>query len=605
MKTITAFLALVIFISGCSSTNCSLSFDSQAIKPIVAPTTPPQPSPPPTPPPTPPPPAPTTGNLTGHIKSGKMPCGGILVTITGVDYAETVSAPDGSYSFADLPLGDYTAYVSSPFSRYVAPQDTTITADGSIVNFELIPITLNRCLGGNNYDYGKSICIDNNGNIWITGYTNSASGSLDVPGTSNPGSSNDLWLLGINPTKEDPNEQIIYNRCFGGSAADIGNGVCVSPDGTTVWVVGQINSNDATDMPNKKHGGIDIWLLGIDPTDDTLPPKYNRCFGGSNTDIGHSICTSPDGNIVWIAGQTLSAAVGNSDTKSLYGSNDLWLLGIDPSIGDATAVNPIIYNRCFGGNNDDYGYGVCADTNGTVWVTGYTNSAPSTDNDIPNTKYSGGNSDLWLLGVNGNDDTEDPIYNRCFGGISSDIGRSLCIDANGIIWLTGETKSLATSDNDIPKHYGTTGTNDLWLLGINPKAEYTDTIDKQIIYNRCFGGTNDDIGQSVCIAADGTIWVTGQTNSTTTSDNDIPDIKYADYDLWILGIDPTDDTLATLYNNCFGGADKDYGRSICVSPIGTVWVTGETNSAVAFDNDIPNRHGTLYDLWLMGVNGTL
>ena len=48
--------------------------------------------------------------------------------------------------------------------------------------------------GGNNYDYGYSICTDNSDNLYVTGYTY----STNFPTQHFPGPFNQTKLVGIN-----------------------------------------------------------------------------------------------------------------------------------------------------------------------------------------------------------------------------------------------------------------------------------------------------------------------------------------------------------------------------------------------------------------------
>ena len=436
----------------------------------------------------------------------------------------------------------YSVCVSTDGTVWVTGQTKSVTgADSDVPNtkhngsdlwlFGIDPkenkIVYNRCFGGSGDDIGYSVCVSTDGTVWVTGETASATGAdSDVPNTKHAGA--DLWLFGIDP-KED---KIVYNRCFGGAQYDGGSSVCTSLDGT-LWVTGKTYSNKGDgDVPLTKHGNdpsySNIWLLGIDPTDDTLEPKYNRCFGGTGGDGGNSVCVASDGT-VWVTGRTYSLAGPDSDVPATkHGADaDLWLLGINPE--KEGTPDEIKYNRCFGGTGYDGGNSVCVSPDGTVWVTGEAFSNAN-DGDVPATKQNG--IDVWLLGINPEKKgTPDEIkYNRCFGGSHYDGGNSVCVSPDGTVWVTGTTNSLTGSDIPLTKH----ASEDLWLFGINPKEKGTPN---EIVYNRCFGGAISDHGYSVYVA-DGTVWVAGETKSVTGEDSDVPITKHAGADLWLLGIDP-------------------------------------------------------------------
>ena len=171
-----------------------------------------------------------------------------------------------------------------------------------------------------------------------------------------------------------------------GAQEERGNSVFVSADGT-VWITGRACSeaNDG-DVPNTKHGGYDLWLLGINPTfnpttDDTAEPIYNRCFGGSGRDLAYSICVQNNGT-VWIIGSIDSNDGDTPDTK--HDGPDIWLLGINPK---ETPDKQITYNHCFGEDGYDEGYSLCVSSNGIVWMTGYIQ--------LTSTSF-----DMFLFGIN-------------------------------------------------------------------------------------------------------------------------------------------------------------------------------------------------------------
>ena len=271
-----------------------------------------------------------------------------------------------------------------------------------------------------------------------------------------------------------------------------------------------------------------VLIVGCSSSDSNFsygtgesPGHLNRCFGGDGNDYCLSVCVAPDG-IIWVTGHTDSPVSG--DIKNYHGGIlDLWLLGIDPK------NNTIVYNRCFGGEYDESGSSVFVAPDGTVWVTGDTNSPVG--GDIKN-RQDTVSSDLWLLGIDGSNESADPIYNRCFGGDATDIGNSVCVALDGTVWVAGRTSSPLGGDI---KNRQDTVSSDIWLLGIDGSNESADPI-----YNRCFGGDAGDLGSSVCVAPDGAVWVAGRTYSPLGGDIKNRRGTTDDLDLWLLGIEPNE-----------------------------------------------------------------
>ncbi len=545
---------------------------------------------------------PVAGTLSGVITARSLPCSGAAVTVSGPVSMTVASAPDGSYALGSLPFGDYTVSVKKPgcyntsstvnlssastsfnqdlklallnrcfggtYDDYA--QATASCKDGSILvtGYTLsdkngdIPasrhgalssydmwvikadpskpqneqIVYNRCFGGNGDDLGNSIAECPDGCIVVTGYARSAANDGDVPATKHgTGDNYDLWVLKIDPSKPE-NQQIVYNRCFGGSARDVGNSIAVCPDGD-IAVSGYTESNDG-DINSTRHSGTgsDLWILKIRP-DRSLPLNkqivYNRCFGANNsTEMGEAIAVCPDGNILTTGYTYLYSSIKSGDVPATNNeaplSADLWVLKIN------TSTNSILYNRCFGGDLDDYGYSIADGKNGIIYVTGKTESSKNSG-DIPSTRNDAFGYDLWVLKI---DSALDKIlYNRCFGGSHDETGRSIAVCADGNIAVCGYTNS---NDGDIiNKHYDG-DKNDFWVLKIKP---YT-LVDKnkQIIYNRCFGGGEGDYGYSIAEGPDSTLVTAGYTGS---NDGDAP-YKHGHADFWLLKIDPVTGSFSSI-----------------------------------------------------------
>ena len=381
-------------------------------------------------------------------------------------------------------------------------------------------IIYNRCFGGDGLDSGKSVALSSDGKVWVVGNTESTPGSGDIPAKRYVES--DIWVLGIDPNKSEA-EQITYNRCFGGDSYDFASSIAVSSAGV-VWVVGFTESEVGSgDIPSSKHARSDVWLLGIDPKkSETEQIYYNRCFGGyTNSDDAWALLLSDD--VVWIAGGAYSAS-GSGDIPSKHGNNDIWILGINPKNSED---KQIVYNRCFGGSGHDYGSSIALSPTGIIWVAGYAKSAPGSG-DIPLSKH-GVLNDVWVLGINPQkSESEQIVYNRCFGGDEHDYANSITVSSNGIVWVAGYTESTPGS-GDVPtnKH----GNIDAWVLGINP----TKTEDKQIVYNHCLGGDKDDRAMLAVASNSGQVWAIGETYSEP-GNGDVPIGKHGSCDAWLFRV---------------------------------------------------------------------
>ena len=92
-------------------------------------------------------------------------------------------------------------------------------------------------------------------------------------------------------------------------------------------------------------------------------------------------------------------------------------------------------------------------------------------------------------------------------------------------------------------------------------------------WQRTLGGSGDDYGWSVAVASDGSVYVCGYTNSTGAGNNDFLLAKFSS-------------SGTVQWQRTLGGSGDDCGKSVAVAPDGSVYVCGYTNSAGAGEEDL-------------------
>ena len=129
-----------------------------------------------------------------------------------------------------------------------------------------------------------------------------------------------------------------------------------------------------------------------------------------------------------------------------------------------------------------------------------------------------------------------------------------------------------------------------------------DPATGQIKYNRTFGGTRFDEFCSLLLMGDGTVWVCG---STTSADGDLTVAGNKDNaDGWVMHINPVTDQV--LYNRTIGGSGEDLFYNIAISN-NTIYLCGESASAFGDNTDNgfhSSTSGSGTDAWLVGINST-
>jgi uncharacterized repeat protein (TIGR01451 family) len=175
---------------------------------------------------------------------------------------------------------------------FVTKIDTTQSGDASLV--------YSTYLGGDRDDHGYGLALDESGNAYVTGYTESS----DFPTQNNYQGDQpamDAYVTKLNPA----GNALVYSTYLGGNYSDWGQDITLD-DAANAYVTGYTQS---TDFPtqNRYQGdqpATDAFVTKLNTSGDAL--VYSTYLGGSDDDYGQGIAVNGSG-YTFVAGYTESS----------------------------------------------------------------------------------------------------------------------------------------------------------------------------------------------------------------------------------------------------------------------------------------------------------
>ncbi len=346
---------------------------------------------------------------------------------------------------------------------------------------------------------------------------------------------------------------LIYSSFLGGTDDDYGNSVAADLSGN-MYMAGTTYSTQTGDAD----------VLARKFSADGTTALYTADFGGSGDDFGNGIAIDANG-YAYIGGRTNSGdfPTANAFQNQNYGANNAFVVGLDPA-------GKVTFSTYLGGSNDDRGYGVAVDTQGSVYLTGYTtsNDFPTNTGAFQRTRQGGTDAFVAKFGPDGT-----AVYSTFLGGGSDDAAYGIAVDNNGNAYVTGETFSNSFPQANAPYQHSRHGGQEGFVTELNNDGS-------GLIFSTFIGGAGDDVGNGIALDPSGNIYVVG----TTTSDSDfsIPNRSFntgyngGASDIFVAKYTTSGQSLA--WTTFLGSHGTDDGSAIAVDSRGNVYVAGDTDS---------------------------
>jgi uncharacterized repeat protein (TIGR01451 family) len=335
------------------------------------------------------------------------------------------------------------AYITGGASSSKLPAGTTPRAIGPIGGGDVFVVKLDEFgslvystyIGGQSYDQGLGIAVDEGGNAFVTGLTSSGD-FPKVPDVPAPGGG-DAFVTELNAA----GSALVYSTLLGGSDFDQGDAIALDASGRA-YVTGYTYS---IDFPTRNPLGPGALVPGggaLQGTTDAFVARilaggtldFSTYLGGGKDEEGTGIAVA--GASAYVVGNTSSSAADFPVTPGvvqnvLRGQQDAFVARFND---DGT----LAFATYHGGEGFEEAGSIAVDAVGDAYITGSTDSTlfPLVS---PAQATPGGGKDAFVSKLKG--DGTRLLYSTYLGGKQDDVGRGIAVDAAGAAHVTGETSS--------------------------------------------------------------------------------------------------------------------------------------------------------------------
>jgi hypothetical protein len=335
--------------------------------------------------------------------------------------------------------------------------------------------------GGSDFDCGKGISVDHEGNICIIGTFRGTA----FFGTNqlNSYGSDDIFLA-----KYDPDGNCLWAQKAGGKNQDDCLGIFID-ERSNSYITGYFQDTAS-------FGSTQLISIG---TREVYIAKYDthgKCLWAAQNDGGNSgtgLSISVDGNKnIYITGNFQGPAKFGKTQLNSLGKSDIFISKYD-SYGNC------LWAQKAGGPNQDYGYGIATDENGSSYVAGLFEGPAQ----FGLKQLTGlGIADIFIAKY---DTHGNCIWANQAGSSTAEFARGISIDSKGNSYITGSFSGDAVFDTI---HLTGLGGIEIFI------AEYDK--DGNCLWAKPAGGSNNNWGNSITIDSRGNSYITGRFQGLAT-----------------------------------------------------------------------------------------
>ncbi|MEX0886502.1 MAG: SBBP repeat-containing protein [Phycisphaeraceae bacterium] len=366
-------------------------------------------------------------------------------------------------------------------------------------------------LGGTGYDRAYAVDLDPDNNLVIAGragrnfpVTNGAF-QTNFAGTSSPSNYGDQNAFVAKLSNDGGS--LLWASYVG--TASLARNVAVDKDGD-IYLPLVMESNSSRTLPAAFDNAFDNAFMSNPPGNnssglvkirgDGSAVEWATWLGGSGNDMPPASVRVDDQNRPFIAFSTQSTNIptAGAGAKATHGGqHDMYLAGFSADGSE------LIFGTYVGGNGTDImeTHSLALDADGKPVLTFATNST-NLDTTIPAPPGLGGfSSAVFKFNLDGSVATS-----AIFGGSATDAADGIQIDADGRVYLSGETRSLDLPVTDDAYQSARPSARTAFVMVLSPDLT-------EIEYATYFGGSTEELLRALALADDGSFTAVGGTLS--------------------------------------------------------------------------------------------
>lgn len=298
---------------------------------------------------------------------------------------------------------------------------------------------------------------------------------------------------------------------------------------------------------------------------------WAKGLGGTGYDGGESVFVDDSGN-VYTTGKFEGTIDFDPGPGAFFltsvGWPDIFVLKLD-------GAGSFVWARAFGETGSGTGMSIFVDGSGNVFTTGIFSGTGDFDPgpDTFNLNTPGGSSDSFVSKL---DSAGNFVWAKALGGLYTDYGQSIFVDAAGDILTTGVFELEADFDPG-PGTFNLTGEGlfDIFISKLDSAGNF--------VWAKAMGDEYYDEGYGVFVDGIGDIYTTGGFEGTVDFDPG-PGTYYLTSMSWgDVFISKLDSAGDFVWARAIGGGYQQTSKGIFVDQAGYVYITGSFESTTDFD----------------------